>query len=131
MYYRDQLFIDGNWDGAHGDSVITVISPHSEAEIGRAACAGRGGVDRAVGAARAKVARAPGGGRGAGARAVQAARAAFDTGPWPRMQPSERIEAIGRLAAVYKERRADMAALISAEIGAPISFARMAQVRLP
>ena len=100
MYYRDQLFIDGKWDGAHGDSVITVISPHSEAEIGRAACAGPGDVDRAV----------------------QAARAAFDTGPWPRMQPSERIEAIGRLAAVYKERRADMAALISAEIGAPIAF---------
>ena len=30
--------------------------------------------------------------------------------------------------AVYKERRADMAALISAEIGAPISFAKRAQV---
>jgi len=109
MYYREQLFIDGKWDGAQGDSVITVISPHSEAEIGHAACAGPGDVDRAV----------------------QAARAAFDTGPWPRMQPSERIEAIGRLAAVYKERRADMAALISAEIGAPISFAKRAQVALP
>src|SRR5882757_4959058 len=109
MYYRDQLFIDGKWVGAHGDSVITVISPHSEAEIGHAVCAGPADVDRAV----------------------QSARAAFDTGPWPRMQPSERIEAIGRLAAVYKERRADMAALISAEIGAPISFAKMAQVALP
>src|SRR5258708_27606932 len=109
MWEREQLFIDGKWDGAQGDSVITVISPHSEAEIGHAACAGPGDVDRAV----------------------QAARAAFDTGPWPRMQPSERIGAIGRLAAVYKERRADMAALISAEIGAPISFAKMAQVRLP
>ena len=64
-------------------------------------------------------------------RAVEAARAAFDTGPWPRMQPAERIEAITRLAGIYKERRADMAALISAEIGAPISFAKMAQVRLP
>jgi acyl-CoA reductase-like NAD-dependent aldehyde dehydrogenase len=109
MYQRDQLFIDGKWGGAHGDSVITVISPHSEAEIGRAVSAGPGDVDRAV----------------------QAARAAFDTGPWPRMQPSERIQAIGRLAAVYKERRADMAALISAEIGAPISFAKRAQVALP
>src|ERR1700726_980403 len=109
MWDRDQIFIDGKWIGAHGDSVITVISPHSEAEIGRAACAGPDDVDRAV----------------------QAARAAFDTGPWPRMQPSGRIEAIGRLAAVYKDRRADMAALISAEIGAPISFAKRAQVALP
>ena len=47
------------------------------------------------------------------------------------MQPAERIEALTRLAGIYKERRADMAALISAEIGAPITFAKMAQVRLP
>lgn len=31
-------------------------------------------------------------------RAVRVARA-FDDGPWPRMQPEERIEAINRLAA--------------------------------
>lgn len=53
MYHRDQLFIDGKWDGAQGHSVITVISPHSEAEIGRAVCAGPADVDRAVRAARA------------------------------------------------------------------------------
>src|SRR6201999_2221764 len=109
MYDRDQLFIDGKWAAAQGDSVISVVSPHSGAEIGRAVCAGPADVDRAV----------------------QSARAAFDTGPWPRTPPSERIEAIGRLAAIYKERRADMAALISAEIGAPISFAKRAQVALP
>lgn len=40
------------------------------------------------------------------------------------MQPAERIEAITRLAGIYNERRADMATLISAEIGAPISFAK-------
>ena len=53
MYDRDQLFIDGKWAAGRGDSVITVISPHSEAEIGRAACAGTADVDRAVQAARA------------------------------------------------------------------------------
>ena len=109
MYDRDQLFIDGKWDAPDSDSVITVVSPHSEAVIGHAACAGPADVDRAV----------------------HAARAAFDTGPWPRMQPAERIEALTRLAGIYKERRADMAALISAEIGAPISFAKRAQVALP
>ena len=109
MYERDQLFIDGKWTAPESDSVITVVSPHSEAVIGHVASAGPADVDRAV----------------------QAARAAFDTGPWPRLQPGMRIEAITRLAGIYKERRADMAALISAEIGAPISFARMAQVRLP
>ena len=113
MYERDQLFIDGKWAPpvakTGSDAVITVISPHSEAVIGHAACAGPADVDRAV----------------------EAARAAFDTGPWPRMQPAERIEALTRLAGIYKERRADMAALISAEIGAPISFAKRAQVALP
>jgi acyl-CoA reductase-like NAD-dependent aldehyde dehydrogenase len=109
MYQRDQLFIDGKWTAAESDSVITVVSPHSEAVIGHASCAGPIDVDRAV----------------------RAARAAFDTGPWPRMQPEMRIEAITRLAGIYKEHRAEMAALISAEIGAPISFAKMAQVRLP
>jgi acyl-CoA reductase-like NAD-dependent aldehyde dehydrogenase len=109
MWERHQLFIDGKWHAPDSDSIITVVSPHSEAVIGHAASAGPADVDRAV----------------------QAARAAFDTGPWPRMQPADRIEAITRLAGIYKERRADMAALISAEIGAPISFAKMAQVRLP
>ena len=109
MYERDQLFIDGKWTAPQSESVISVISPHSEAVIGHAASAGPADVNRAV----------------------EAARAAFDTGPWPRMQPAERIEALNRLAGVYKERRADMAALISAEIGAPISFAKRAQVGLP
>ena len=113
MYDRDQLFIDGKWaapaSGQATEGAITVLSPHSAAVIGHAVCAGPADVDRAV----------------------DAARAAFDTGPWPRLQPAERIEAITRLAGIYKERRADMAALISAEIGAPITFAKMAQVRLP
>ncbi|OBA58709.1 aldehyde dehydrogenase [Mycobacterium sp. 1100029.7] len=110
MYDRDQLFIDGTWAApASGQDWISVVSPHSEAVIGRAGSAGPADVNRAV----------------------DAARAAFDGGPWPRMQPAQRIEAITRLAGIYKERRADMAALISAEIGAPITFAKMAQVRLP
>ena len=112
MYERDQLFIDGKWtapESLDARAAISVTSPHSEQVIGHAASAGPADVNRAV----------------------DAARAAFDTGPWPRMQPAERIEAINRLAGIYKERRADMAALISAEIGAPISFAKMAQVRLP
>ena len=40
MYQRDQLFIDGKWSAAQDDSVITVISPHSGSEIGRAVTAG-------------------------------------------------------------------------------------------
>ena len=106
MYDSDQLFIDGKWTAPESDAAISVISPHSEAGHRPRGCAGPADVNRAV----------------------DAARAAFDTGPWPRMQPAERIEALTRLAGIYKERRADMATLISAEIGAPITFAKMAQV---
>ncbi|WP_435825363.1 aldehyde dehydrogenase [Mycobacterium simiae] len=113
MYDWDRLFIDGKWmapaGGRDAAPPVAVHSPHSEEVVGRAVWAGPADVDRAV----------------------EAARAAFDTGPWPRLEPAQRIEAITRLAGIYRERRADMAALISAEIGAPITFAKMAQVRLP
>ncbi len=109
MYYRDQLFIDGQWSTPDSGTAIDVISPHSQEVIGRVSFAGPADVDRAV----------------------QAARTAFDGVPWPRMQPAERIAAVTRLAELYKEHRGDMAELITAEIGAPISFAKRAQVRIP
>ena len=109
MYYRDQLFIDGQWSTPDSGTAIDVISPHSQEVIGRVSFAGPADVDRAV----------------------QAARTAFDGGPWPRMQPAERIAPVTRLAELYKEHRGDMAELITAEIGAPISFAKRAQVRIP
>jgi acyl-CoA reductase-like NAD-dependent aldehyde dehydrogenase len=109
MYYRDQLFIDGKWSAPASDDALDVISPHSQQVIGKVSLAVPHDVDRAV----------------------DAARRAFDAGPWPRLRPEERIEAIGRLAAIYKEHRGPMAELISAEIGAPISFAKRAQVGIP
>ncbi len=109
MYNRDTLFIDGQWTASDGGTVIDVISPHTQEPIGTVCMAGTADVDRAV----------------------RAARTAFDVGPWPRMQPAERIEALNRLAELYKENRNTMAELITAEIGAPISFAKRAQVRIP
>jgi len=37
---RYQLFIDGTWAPPESDASLTVVSPHSETIIGRAACAG-------------------------------------------------------------------------------------------
>jgi len=109
MYRRTELFIDGGWVTPGTDAAIEIVSPHSEQVIGHSPAAAPADVDRAV----------------------AAARTAFDHGPWPRLTPAERIEAVGRLAAVYKERRGDMAELISAEIGAPIAFAKRVQAQLP
>ncbi len=89
--------------------LIEVISPHTEKAIAEVAAAAPADVNDAVGAA----------------------RAAFDTGPWGRSEPSERIAAVRRLADLYDQRRAEMAETITAEIGAPITFAQRAQVGLP
>jgi acyl-CoA reductase-like NAD-dependent aldehyde dehydrogenase len=107
--HSDELFIGGKWSKASTDRRIEVVSPHTEAPVARVAAAVPEDVDTAV----------------------DAARAAFDTGPWPRLEPAERIDAVRRLAKVYGERRSEMAELITSEIGAPISFSQRAQVGLP
>ncbi len=89
--------------------VFEVISPHTEEPIAEVAAAGPTDVEAAVGAA----------------------RAALDSGAWSRTDPAGRIAAIRRLADIYDQRRAEMAGVITAEIGAPITFAQRAQVGLP
>jgi acyl-CoA reductase-like NAD-dependent aldehyde dehydrogenase len=106
---RERLFIGGEWVAPSSDSVIEVVSPHSEEVIARVAAPAPKDVDRAV----------------------EAARTAFDDGPWPRMAPAERIEAVRRLMGLYAARKREMAALITAEMGAPISFSKFAQATLP
>ncbi|WP_082956154.1 aldehyde dehydrogenase [Mycobacterium sp. E3339] len=92
---------------AHADA-FQVISPHTEQPIAEVAAAGPADVDAAVTAARSAV-----------------------EGPWGRTEPAERIAAIRRLTEIYDQRRAEMAGVITAEIGAPITFSQRAQVGLP
>jgi aldehyde dehydrogenase (NAD+) len=105
---RGRLFVGGSWRAPTADT-IEVVSPHTEEPFGRAAGAGPDDVDAAV----------------------AAARAAFDDGPWPRLGPAERVEAVRRLAGLYGPRRKEMAKLITAEMGSPISFSKFAQATLP
>ncbi|MGZ6339595.1 MAG: aldehyde dehydrogenase [Candidatus Limnocylindrales bacterium] len=109
MDERRRLFVGGAWAEPTGREVIDVISPHTEQTIATVAAAGPEDVDRAV----------------------AAARAALDEGPWPRLDPSERIAAVRRLAELYGSRRKVMAQLITSEMGAPISFSKFAQATLP
>jgi acyl-CoA reductase-like NAD-dependent aldehyde dehydrogenase len=107
--HEGRLYIGGQWVEPHDGATIDVVSPHTEQVIAQAPAAGSADVDRAV----------------------AAARAAVDEGPWPRSDPAERIDAVRRLAAAYGERRREMAQLITAEMGAPISFSKLAQATLP
>ncbi|MGO9157285.1 aldehyde dehydrogenase [Mycobacterium sp.] len=101
----DELFIGGRWRKPANPQQLAVISPHSEQPIGHAQVAGPEDVDAAV----------------------AAARHAFDHGPWPRMDPHERMSKIEELAAVYARHIDEMADLITAEMGSPRSFSRLGQ----
>ncbi len=109
MLTRQHLYIGGQWAPPAGADTIEVISPHSERPIARVPAPTIADVDRAV----------------------AAAREAFDHGPWPRLDPAERIQAVRRLAEHYQPRQEELAQLITAEMGAPITFSRSAHARLP
>ena len=93
----DKLYIGGRWATPSTGQRFSVISPHSEEPIGETPEAAPEDVDKAV----------------------AAARTAFDEGPWPRMSPSERMEKVEKLAAVYSGHTEEMADLITAEMGSP------------
>lgn len=59
-------------------------------------------------------------------RAVAAARRAFDHGPWPRMEPGERGEALKRVARLLSDRLPELAEAWTGQVGAVIGFTRKA-----
>ena len=63
-------------------------------------------------------------------RAVQAARAAFDSGPWSKITPSERGRMIWKLADLIEKRLEEFAQLESLDNGKPLKVARVADVPL-
>jgi acyl-CoA reductase-like NAD-dependent aldehyde dehydrogenase len=105
----DKLFIGGSWVDPASPETISVFSPYTEQEIARVA---KGSVADAD-------------------RAVAAARAAFDQGPWPRMQLQERMDVLRRWSAQMQELELDVAALVTDEMGCPISLSRVMQSRNP
>ncbi|MEU0571602.1 aldehyde dehydrogenase [Nonomuraea sp. NPDC005983] len=109
MRQHDTLFIGGEWVTPAGTGTIDVISPHTEEVVGRVPDGTTADVDRAV----------------------AAARVAFDLGPWPRLTFAERAEAIARLAEIYTARQAELAELITEEMGSPITFSNLAQAPQP
>jgi acyl-CoA reductase-like NAD-dependent aldehyde dehydrogenase len=64
-------------------------------------------------------------------RAVRAARDAFDDGPWPRMERSERAKLLHRFADRIEERMADLFRLETLNNGRPVRETRAQVARLP
>ncbi|MBF6170125.1 aldehyde dehydrogenase [Nocardia blacklockiae] len=106
---RPHLYIGGSWVAPSTAEIIDVISPHTEQVVARVPAPSHADIDRAV----------------------AAAREAFDHGPWPRLDPGERVAAVRELAERYRPRQEELARLITTEMGAPITFSRSAHARLP
>ena len=109
MREHQRLFIGGEWVEPAGSATIDVISPHSEELVGRVPEGTPADIDRAV----------------------AAARDAFDNGEWPRLSPEERIAAVQKFSEVYAAHIPDMAAVITEEMGSPITFSNLAQSPAP
>ncbi|MDN4162433.1 aldehyde dehydrogenase [Nocardioides abyssi] len=106
---RDAFYIDGRWAAPATSATLQVVSPHSEQVVATVPEGSAADVDAAV----------------------AAARRAFDEGPWPRMSPEERIEVVQAFSGLYAARLAEMADLITTEMGAPTSFSNLAQSPAP
>lgn len=96
-----KLFIGGRWVEPSTDARIEVVSPATEERVGSVAEAREADVDAAL----------------------AAAREAFDDGPWPRMTPAERGEALKRVSEEVQARVPEIAEAFMAEIGAPAELA--------
>ncbi len=109
MRVHDKLFIGGDFVAPSGSDVIEVISPHTEEVIATVPDGTPADMDAAV----------------------AAARKAFDDGPWSRMDPSERLDIVQKFSELYAAQMMDMAALITEEMGSPITFSQLAQTPTP
>ncbi len=106
---RDTLYIDGGWAAPATDQTIQVISPHSEQVVATVPEGTPADIDAAV----------------------AAARNAFDHGPWPQMTPAERIDVIAVFSGLYAAKMAEMADVITTEMGSPTTFSNLAQSPAP
>ncbi|MYM56384.1 aldehyde dehydrogenase family protein [Thalassovita mangrovi] len=97
------FYIDGAWVSPATPATLEVINPATEEAYAEISLGAEADVNRAV----------------------AAARAAFPG--WAETPVADRIAAAKRLLAVYNARYEDMAQAISAEMGAPITWAREAQ----
>jgi aldehyde dehydrogenase (NAD+) len=105
-YDYPYFYIGGDWVEPVAPRSVPVINPASEEEIGRISLGGGEDADRAV----------------------RAAHAAF--ADWSASSLAERRALFERFLTVYQARYDDMAAAISAEMGAPLAFAKKSQTYL-
>ncbi len=104
---QPQLFIGGRWVDPHSTETLEVFSPATSERVGSVPLADETDVDTAV----------------------QTARTAFESGAWRNTSPADRADVLNRAADLINERGADIANLVSAEMGAtPTDVATLQQL---
>ena len=103
-----RLFIDGEFVDAIEGREFSVIDPSSGTEVAKAPEGQREDIDRAV----------------------RAARNAFETGPWPRMTPTERERCMLRLADLLEANATEFAEIESVNSGRTLIGTRLFDVNL-
>ena len=107
MQTRDRLYIDGKWVQPIGTGSIGVINPATEEIIGKIPVGSKKDIDNAA----------------------SAARVAFDS--WSKSSIKTRIDILNALSNALKERGEEIAQTITAEVGTPIGYSRVAMVGTP
>jgi len=99
-----QFYIDGKWVAPAQPNDFPVVNPATEEQIATVSLGSAADVDKAV----------------------AAAKRAFDS--FSDTTVEQRRELLQRIVAVYKAKSQEMAQAISSEMGAPLAFAKAAQV---
>ncbi|ODU06881.1 MAG: aldehyde dehydrogenase [Pseudonocardia sp. SCN 72-86] len=99
-------YVDGSWVTPLGTDRLEVVNPATEEVYGGIPDASAADVDRAV----------------------EAARVAFYDGDWRHWTPQARADVLVRVADELAKRNDDMAAVLTSEMGSPISQSRFGQI---
>ena len=103
-----KMLINGKWVPAVSGKTFEVKNPATGETIARVAEGGREDVDLAV----------------------RAARAAFESGPWPAMTPSQRGKLVWRIGELIAQHADQLAELETLDNGKPLAVAKAADVPL-
>ena len=101
-----QLFINGKWVDAASGKTFPTYNPATGEVLANVAEGDKEDINRAV----------------------AAARAAFDTGPWSKITPSQRGKLIWKLADLIEQHAEEFAQLESLDNGKPLAIARIADI---
>ena len=107
LYERNQIYVDGAWEASSGAGTIAVIDATTEATLGHVPEGTAEDVNRAVAAARAAL---PG---------------------WAATPVENRAKALERLSEALQARMAELATLVTREVGTPVNLSSLAHVGLP